>query len=178
MTIYVALLHSVVLTPQRRVIMSDLRAMAEEIGFRNPRTLVSTGNLIFETKQKSVAQIEKKLETAFASRFGRIVDIIARSADGWRAIVSANPFPEESGRDGDRVAARIMRKPLDDEALAALRPYQKDERLAVVAGDLWCSFAGKPSESRLLPAMTTKRLGVGTSRNWNTIRGIGEMLGD
>jgi len=36
---------------------------------------------------------------------------------------------------------------------------------------------GKPSEWKLLSALTTKRMGVGTLRNWNTVRGLAEMIG-
>lgn len=46
--IYVALLHSIVLGAGRRVVMADLRRMAEDIGYMDCRTLVSTGNLVFE----------------------------------------------------------------------------------------------------------------------------------
>ena len=38
MTTYVALLHSIVLGPGKRLVMTDLKAMAAEIGFANPRT--------------------------------------------------------------------------------------------------------------------------------------------
>ncbi|TIX36354.1 MAG: DUF1697 domain-containing protein, partial [Mesorhizobium sp.] len=44
MQTYVALLYSIVLGEGRRVVMSDLKAMAESLGLNNPRTLVATGN--------------------------------------------------------------------------------------------------------------------------------------
>ena len=37
MTVYVALLHSIVLGPDRRLVMADLRAMAEGLGRRAGR---------------------------------------------------------------------------------------------------------------------------------------------
>jgi uncharacterized protein (DUF1697 family) len=54
---------------------------------------------------------------------------------------------------------------------------QPNQRLALTGGDLWIDFAGKPSEWKLLSALTTKRMGAGTLRNWNTVRGLAEMLG-
>ena len=48
MASHVALLHSIVLSPGRRVVMAELRTMAEALGFGNARTLVSTGNLVFD----------------------------------------------------------------------------------------------------------------------------------
>jgi uncharacterized protein (DUF1697 family) len=177
MATFVALLYSIVLTPERRVIMKDLCAMATDLGFKQPRTLASTGNLVFETEETDVPRLESRLEAGFETRFGKHVDIIVRSAQAWRETVAGNPFPDESERDGSRVALRIMRKPLQDAAIGALQPYlSSNERLALAGGDLWASFQGQPSESRLLGALTTKRLGIGTSRNWNTVRGLRDML--
>lgn len=48
---------------------------------------------------------------------------------------------------------------------------------SVVEGDLWVDFSGRPGESKLLSALTTRRLGIGTLRNWNTVRSLAEMRG-
>lgn len=178
MTTYVALLYSIVLGQGRRLVMADLRAMAESLDLEAPRTLVSTGNLVFEAKGATVAQLEQRLEAAFEPLFGRHVDIIVRSAADWRQLVAGNPFPKESAADASRVMVRVMRKPVADDVAAALEPYLANgERLKLVAGDLWVHFPHEPSQSKLLGALTPKRLGgAGTSRNWNTIRRLGEML--
>ena len=129
MTTYVALLHSIVLTAGRRVVMRDLRAMAEDLGFTNVKTLVSTGN----------------------------------------------PFADG---EGSQVVVRVMRRSLDLPVIETLEKRRNGtERLAVVDGDLWIDFGGKASETRLLSALTTKRLGAGTLRNWNTVRGVVELIG-
>jgi uncharacterized protein (DUF1697 family) len=173
-TTYVALLHSIVLAPGRRVIMSDLRDMASSLGYQNPRTLVSTGNIVFEARKSPAGDIERCLEQAFRARFGKPVDIIVREGEAWRTLARANPFPDG---DGSQVILRVMRKPLDPTVVATLQTYaQPNQRLAVTQGDLWIDFAGKPSEWKLLSALTTKRMGVGTLRNWNTVRGLAEMV--
>ena len=174
MTTYVALLHSIVLGPGRRVAMSDLRDLATALGCCNPRTLVSTGNIVFEAADAPLGDIEAKLETAFKARFGKPVDIIVRRGGDWLNLARANPFPDG---EGSQVIVRVMRKPLDRSVLDALGKYiEPNQRLAFTAGDLWIDFAGKPSEWRLLSALTTKRMGVGTLRNWNTVRGLAEMI--
>jgi len=175
MTTYIALLHSIVLAPGRRVVMSDLRYMATDIGYRNPRTLVSTGNIVFEADAAPLAEIEAKLEAAFKARFGKPVDIIVRKGVDWLTLAKSNPFPDG---EGSQVIVRVMRRPLPPTAMEALRPYaDPKQRMALTAGDLWIDFAGKPSEWKLLSALTTKRMGVGTLRNWNTVRGLAEMIG-
>lgn len=175
MTTYVALLHSIVLGPGKRLVMTDLKAMAEALGFRAPRTLVATGNLIFEAEAAPLAEIEDRLETAFRARFGKHVDIILREADAFRRLAAGNPFPEGNAPD---VGIRVMRQPLGPAVLPKLeRLATPDIRLALVDGDLWIDFSRKPSETRLLSHLTTKKLGVGTLRNANTINGLAAMLG-
>lgn len=175
MTTYVALLHSIVLGPGRRLVMADLKAMAEELGFCRPRTLVATGNLIFEGDEAPLAGIESRLETAFRETFGKHVDIIARTGDGLVRLAAGNPFPDS---EGSQVGVRVMRAPLAPEALARLAAFAAPEiKLALHGGDLWIDFSGKPGETRLLSHLTTKKLGVGTLRNANTINGLARMLG-
>jgi uncharacterized protein (DUF1697 family) len=69
-----------------------------------------------------------------------------------------------------------MREPLGEDVLGFLEKYRRQEKIAVIGGDLWIDFLGKPSESRLLPVLTTRRLGIGTTRNANTVNGLAEML--
>lgn len=177
MTTYVALLYSIVLGPGRRVVMSDLRDMAADLGLADPRTLVATGNLVFEA-DRVIPELERDLETSFARKFGKHVDIIVRDAASWTKLVAANPFPEDAEREPDQVAVRVMRQPVTPDIIERLRPYvAPDEKLAAVNGDIWLHFSRSAGTSRLLGALTPKRAGgVGTSRNWNTVRRLGDMV--
>ncbi len=175
---YVALLYSIVLGEGRRVVMGDLRAMAERLGHRSPRTLVATGNLLFDADNAAVNDLEAALENAFAETFGRHVDIIVRPGVDWLRLAVTNPFHTEGEEDGTRVHVRVMRQPLSGTVPADFERYcTAGERLAVVDGDLWVHFTGQASESKLLGALTKKRLGVGTFRNWNTVKGLAALLG-
>ncbi|SFP77307.1 Uncharacterized conserved protein, DUF1697 family [Mesorhizobium sp. NFR06] len=178
MQTYVALLYSIGLGEGRRLVMSDFKAMAEGLGFSNVRTLVSTGNLVFEARTTKISALEQRLERAFERSFGRHVDIIVRGAEDWLKLAASNPFPAESAEAGDQVAVRVMRQPVADEALSGLQARAADdERVLLVGGDIWLVFSRKRSSSRLLGAANHKRLGVGTSRNWNTVRRLAEMVG-
>ncbi|BCG80455.1 DUF1697 domain-containing protein [Mesorhizobium sp. 113-3-3] len=178
MQTYVALLYSIILGEGRRVVMADLKAMAEGLGLRNVRTLVATGNLVFEARTTDSGKLEQRLETAFEKTFGRHVDIIVRSAEEWLKLAAGNPFPGDSAEAGDQVAVRVMRKPAPVEGVAALQAYAaEDEKVLPFAGDIWVVFSRERPSSRLLAAMNHKRLGIGTSRNWNTVRKLAEMVG-
>ena len=177
MQTYVALLYSIILGEGRRVVMADLKAMAEGLGLKNARTLVATGNLVFEARATDIGKLEQRLETAFEKTFGRHVDIIVRTAEEWLKLAAGNPFPADSAEAGDQVAVRVMRKPAPVEDVAALQAYAaEDEKVLPFAGDIWVVFSRERPSSRLLAAMNHKRLGIGTSRNWNTVRKLAEMV--
>ncbi|MER8476664.1 DUF1697 domain-containing protein [Mesorhizobium sp. M1163] len=179
MRTYVALLYSIILGEGRRVVMSDLKAMAEGLGLNNPRTLVATGNLVFEAQETELAALEQRLEAAFAKTFGRHVDIIVRRADGWLRLAAGNPFPAESAKAADQVAVRVMRAPVSPDAVSALQAYiGRNEKLQAVGSDIWIVFSRETPSSRLLAAVSHKRLGIGTSRNWNTVRRLAEMVAE
>ena len=177
MTTYVALLYSVVLPLGRRLAMAELRAMAQGLGLHDPRTVGATGNLTFESDKGAISQLETNLEAAFNARFDKHVAIIVRSADAWRRLLRANPYRTEATADPQRVAVRVMRNPIPRGGEKALTRYVSDERIAVAGGDLWIHFTGDPTRSRLLSALGAGRLkGVGTLRNANTLRRIGDAV--
>jgi uncharacterized protein (DUF1697 family) len=177
MTTYVALIYSVVLPAGQRLKMVDLQAVALGLGLRDPRTVGATGNLIFESDDEQIPELEQRLETAFAARFGKHVPIIIRSSAAWQRLVRANPFSAEAAADPAKVAVRVMRSAIPKSAQTAMARYVDDERIAIIRGDLWIHFPGDATKSRLISALNAGRLeGVGTFRNANTIGRIGEAL--
>ena len=153
-----------------------MRALAAEVGLTAPRTLVATGNLVFEGCGPA-SRLEERLETAFEVRFGKRVDIVVWSGAGWRRLVAGNPFAEAAEAEAApaSVHVRVTRAPVTAEArLGRLRG--REERLVVVEGDLWLHLPAGFARSRMAAAAGGARIGVGTFRNWNTVRRIGGML--
>ncbi|GEM_PF-252324 len=176
---YIALLYSIGIAGGKRLIMAQWRALMADIGLQNPRTVIATGNALFETANTDPRDLEARLEHAFARRFGRQVDTIVLSASSFRRFIRANPFPKESRRDRTRVLARIMREPLANDSAVALSPYlTHGERVKVVHGHLWMHFPQEPVRSRLIRVLTSERLDIGTVRNWNTLSRLNELLSD
>jgi uncharacterized protein (DUF1697 family) len=175
---WVALLHSVTVAGGRRLVMADLRDLAAALGFGRPQTLLATGNLILEAEAPDAGAVEGSLEPAFAAAFGRAVPIVVRAAADWPALVRANPFPDAARAEPARVSVRVMRSPAGPEVAERLAPWRGgDERLAIAGGDLWLYLPHGVAGSRLAAAVTPKRAGgVGTFRNWNTIRRIAAAL--
>ena len=178
MPIRVALLRSMVIG-KRRVSGAQVRALAEAAGGTDARSVIATGNVVFRSR-KAPATLEREMETACAAQFGQATEIVVKTAEDWRALVAANPFPQESATHPARVLAWAMRDPLPDAGLEQLRrragPDERVERTA--GGDLYMWFGGEDIDASKLPAgFGLKALGaVGTNRNWNTMSKITAVL--
>lgn len=174
---YVAVLYSIILGGGRRLVMADLKAMASELGLGSPRTIVATGNLIFTAEEGNEAALEDALETRFKATFSKHIDIIVRRAEDWAALIEGNPFVEEAEAKGASVHVRVMRDRFKAEVAESIQQMARNgERIALVNGDLWMHFPNGVAGTKLLPAMSPKKHGVGTTRNWNTVRRIADAL--
>lgn len=174
---YVGLLYSIALDRTRRVRAVDLLAVGAAAGLSEVKPLLATGNLIFSAAVVAERELELRLQQAFLAHAGRTSPIIVRRAEDWLRLAAGNPFPDESARNGSLVGVRVQRDRLGPEAVALLAPYRRpDERVAVVDGNLWISFPLQMSSRPLLAALTPKRLGIGTIRNWNTVDRIARLL--
>jgi uncharacterized protein (DUF1697 family) len=177
MPIRIALLRSILING-RRVKGEEARGLAEAVGGTDARSVIATGNVVFRSR-KATATLEREMEKACAAEFGKPTEIIVRTADEWRALLAANPFPEKAQTAPARILVWAMREPLPDAGLAQLRrragPDERVERTA--GGDIYMWFGGDIDASKLPAGFGLKSLGaVGTNRNWNTVTKITAVL--
>lgn len=95
MTRHVALLRGVNLG-KRQVKSADLKAAFEAMGFANVKTLLASGNVLFDADPKAVSQ--KVIEAALEQRFGFDIGTVLRTRDEMRALIALDPF---KGRQED-----------------------------------------------------------------------------
>ena len=165
----------------RQVKMDALKALAVEMGFADARTLLASGNLIVEAGSASSDKLEQDFEKAFEARFGFRAEFICRTADEWRALMDACPFPNDAKTRGNRLLCLLPQgRPAADvveklEALAA-----DGERVARAGDTVWIAFTDEGmARSQLAGAKAMKAFGTPvTGRNWNTVAKLGALVSD
>ena len=160
-----------------RAPVGEQRAMAEEMGLKNPRTLQASGNLVVESG-KATAALEHDIETAMDKTFGLKVAAMVRTPDQWAKLIAANPFPREAAAHPSKVVAMVMKDGVMAGALEAGRELAAGgERVEAVGDVLYFWFPNGQGESAIFKKATPRLLGMGTGRNWNTVLKLGEMVG-
>ena len=91
MTNYVALLRGIMPTnPNMR--NEKLRSVFETLGFSNVQTVISSGNVIFESNSKNISLLETKIKKELMKQLGIKSPAYIRSKEELEALIEKDPF--------------------------------------------------------------------------------------
>lgn len=180
MVTHIALLRAVNLGPHNAVAMADLRDFLARLGLADPRTILQSGNAVFQSGKQAPAAVERLLETEAAKQLGLQTDFFVRTAKEWGALVAANPFPDEAERDPAHLVVMCLKAAPDSRAVAALQAsITGREVVRAVGRQAYLVYPDGIGRSRLTNAAIEKKLGTrGTGRNWNTVLKLAALAPD
>lgn len=171
MTVHVALLRSINLPGHNRVSMAELRELGNALGLSDVRTLLQSGNLVFRSRGRKPAALEKLLESETEGRLGVRTEFFVRTIEQWKQVVAGNPFPKEAKRDPSHLLVMCLKAAPAAGAVASLRAAISGRETVQAAGrEAYFVYPDGIGRSRLTSAVIEKHLGTsGTARNWNTV---------
>ena len=163
MSTYIALLRAVNVGGTGKLPMADLRALCEKAGFRDVRTYIASGNVVFSSDLTAPKALVT-LESALAKRLGIATQVLIRTADELEAVIAANPFPEA---EPNRLIVVFLSK---EEPLSAIDDWKipGGERIALVGRELFIHYTDGMGQSKLKVPFADQ----GTGRNLNTVRAL------
>src|SRR5438552_3682368 len=88
---YVALLRGINVGG-RIVKMAELKACFEGMGFGDVKTILQTGNVAFESTEKSTERLKKQIETGLTQTFNYPAKVQVFTAAQLQQIIDENPF--------------------------------------------------------------------------------------
>jgi uncharacterized protein (DUF1697 family) len=165
---YVALLRAVNVGGTSKLPMADLRRMAEECGFAEPRTYIASGNLLLRSDESETA-IRELLEQKFNAYFGKPVPVFVRTAKELAAAAAANPFPDEKG---SRLMVSFLHEPPPPDIVERVRG-RGNERIATGTREIYVAYGEGISHSKLILPPEPSR----TVRNMNTVEALARLAG-
>ncbi len=128
---YVALLRGIAPSnPNQR--NDNLREVAESLGLTSVHTVISSGNVVFETDRTDAAAIEAEMEHAWADQLGFESTTILRSRDDLQGLVESKPFGDREHSRETYLLTTFAKGRFEHEMEFPFEPDGKD--FLVVAG--------------------------------------------
>ena len=178
MQTYIALLRGINVGGHHKLPMKDLRALLENLGLKNVRTYIASGNVVFQSQEKNRAQLSERISAEIKKGHGFEPDVQLLTGEEMEKAIQANPFPEGEAEPKSLhlfFLAAVPENP-DLEAIDALRI--ENERFALIDKAFYLHAPDGIGRSKLAEKFGRYIDVSMTARNWRTVGKIMEMVGE
>ena len=175
---YVAFLRGINSGSNPTLKMETLRAIFENIGFLNVKTLLASGNVVFDTEQSERQNLETILEKELEAKLGYKVAVIVLDSEKIKRLIESRPF--EGIRINPQTRLYItFTKGVRTKTLAI--PYSDaTQRFVILGEDHGIIRSTVDLDKGMTPDLMSaldKNFGKNnTTRNWNTIEKVFSVM--
>lgn len=174
----ILLLRGVNVGGRHRLPMSAWATGLTELGFRNVRTYIQSGNAVVASAKRSASAVGRLVADDLQKRFGWTAEVWVFSLPEWQRVIADNPFPTFARTPAALHVYFLQQTPADPDLTALQKLAATDERFALRKNCLYLAAPAGIGRSRLA-ARIERLLGVSaTARNWNTLLRLAELAGE
>lgn len=175
MSTWAALLRGVNVGKAKRIAMADLRTIVEEAGYTRVRTLLNSGNVVFDGRTGEAARVAARLESAIEARVGFHSRVVVVDGAVMDTVVS-----EQTLTHADNPSRLLVAFVQDTDRLKALADLDirdwGDEALVVGTQAAYVWVPAGVLDSRIFEAVGKVLGNQVTTRNWATVQKLHAMM--
>ncbi len=175
LTTYTAFLRGINVGGHKIIKMEELREAFEELKFKNVRTLLASGNVIFQSEEKNLTILTQKIEQQLAKRFGHEIGVIIRSSEEIKSLINSDPFKGVVITPNTRLYITFLSEKSKNNLIVPYESPNKDYKvLRITDGEVFSVLTLLPDVNTTdLMKFLEKEFGKKiTTRNLNTIAKI------
>jgi len=165
----IALLRGVNVGKAKRIAMADLRSVIESLGHTRVRTVLNSGNVVFDASRANAGKLSQAIDAAIEKQFGFTARVSVITAQELDAIIGKNPL----SRAAKEPARFLIAIAATDAAMAKAKPLAAQrwapEALAIEGRVAYLYCANGLIESKVWKAIERATDGGATARNWATM---------
>ena len=148
--------------------MPALKAAFEAAGFTAVKTVLGSGNVVFDARSASEEALQQKAEAAMQERLGQAFLTIVRPVEQLRKILQTDPYrPFKVSPKAKRIVTFLRGRPMTKLKL----PIEMDGAriLAMKDGEIFSAYLPTP-KGPVFMTLIQKTFGKDvTTRTWDTV---------
>jgi uncharacterized protein (DUF1697 family) len=151
-----------------------LRGVLEGLGFCNVQTVISSGNVVFDTDAGDVSALEARIEAAWPEQLGFRSTTIIRTREQMQDLVARNPFGDRADTPGTSLQVTFLKHEPDVNLELPFTAEAGDYTIVAFEDRVICSVidltgSRTPDLMRSLEKMLGREI---TTRTWKTVHRI------
>ncbi len=167
MQTYIVLLKGINVGGHKKVPMAELRELLTKTGFINVQTYIQSGNVILQSPQDDLQDIEETIQSAILNHFGFEVSVLVKTRENLKRIFNGSPFSEEK----KKASYFMMLHDIPDKELVkvASEKIYEGEEYKIVEDCIYFFCAKGYGQAKFNANFFERKLKTfATSRNYNT----------
>lgn len=177
-TAYAAFLRGINVGGHKPVKMDELKKAFESLGFKNVKTLLASGNVVFDSSHSSTSALAKGIEEKLKKTFGHDIGVLIQTFGELQRLAGTNPFKKIKVTPQTRFYVTFLSEKPKNGLKIPYESPDKNFKILRATGSEVCSVLTLSPNSRTVDLMDTLEKEFGrkvTTRNWNTIIKVLEM---
>ena len=172
MTKYIAFLRGINSGGNQTVRMEVLRKSFENLGFQNVKTILASGNVIFETDTPDEKALEDEIEVVLPGVIGFGSMVIIRSIENIQHLAASHPFVGFTSNPNNKFYVTFLQG--TPETKLTFPATGKGYTIVGIFDGAICSVVDiSRAKTPDLMQVLDKEFGKGnTTRSWNTLERI------
>lgn len=176
MTTYIALLRGINVGGHHKLPMADLRALLTEMGLRNVKTYIQSGNVVFQSERTDKSTLAQKMSEAIESSHGFAPRVMLLDAADVQTAISANPFPEGEA-DPKTLHLYFLDKQPENPDMEKFEQLKTETERFHLGNRVFYLHAPDGIGRSKLAERAERVLDVAaTARNWRTVSKVMELV--
>jgi len=166
---YIALLRGINVSG-KKVPMKDLVVCFEQLDYANIKTILNTGNVVFESSKSSTLDLVTEIESKIKTKFGFEVLVQVRRFEELKKMFDENPFKNLTHNLDTHWYVTFLNQPPPKTLFPTDDSYKF---LSISHNALFTTLDRTKAKTTDFMSFLDKNFGRSvTTRNWNTIEKI------
>jgi uncharacterized protein (DUF1697 family) len=169
--IYAAFLRGINVGGNTLIKMEDLRKAFESYGYRDVKTLLASGNVLFTAPEENTTALSRNIASKLKETFQHDILVIVRSMEELREIDARQPFKDIEITPQTKLFVTFISENKDHQDISINSMHDGFQTIRI-SDDTICSVLDyRPGvDAVLLMSKIEKEFGKKvTTRSWNTI---------
>ena len=176
---YLSILRGINVGGHKKILMKDLKALYETLGFCEVSSYIQSGNILFKSDEENTQIIRENIERAIVSQYGFDVPVLIRTSEQIEKILEHQTFKDlDVESEGALRMITFLGDTPSSSALELLKPYLKEDEFFEIKGcELYAYFPNGYRNTKLTNNLIEKKLQTSaTTRNYKTMLKLHELF--